>query len=191
MNGIRERHKKTEAVIEKFKGLKERNIARQEEIVALRDGVSIAQQALPHLSRLLGRLLTHPSGMKLFNASTVLEARTTVLQGRNIQLLTYISMLFLPASFVTSLFGMEAVLPPSMEIKAFALIFGLVCGLTYITILMMGFGGADWIIKKARRRQPKAKRNRKSQQTRKPKRQMWKIGRVRKLKRTVDAENGG
>lgn len=75
------------------------------------------------------------TGPQLFNASTVLEARTTVLQGRNIELLTYISMIFLPASFVTSVFGMD-ILSSSVKIRDFAIIFVTVCGVTYATILL-------------------------------------------------------
>lgn len=75
------------------------------------------------------------TGPQLFNASTVLEARTTVLQGRNIELLTYISMIFLPASFVTSVFGMD-ILSSSVKIRDFAIIFVAVCGITYATILL-------------------------------------------------------
>lgn len=189
--GLRARYEKIEDAIEKLTDLKARNVARQEEIVALRDGVSTAQRTLICRSPFpIADMLTLKYRKKLFNASTVLEARTTVLQGRNIQLLTYISMLFLPASFVTSLFGMEAVSRPSMNIKAFAMIFGLVCGLTYVIILLMGFGVAEWILKKTLGRRSKAKANRWSQPQRKAKRQAWKIGRVRKLKRTVDTEKG-
>jgi hypothetical protein len=70
-----------------------------------------------------------------FNASTVLEARTTVLQGRNIELLTYISMVFLPASFVTSLFGMD-ILSSAVGMKDFAVMFVVVCDTTYAMILL-------------------------------------------------------
>ncbi|KAF2446871.1 hypothetical protein P171DRAFT_519221 [Karstenula rhodostoma CBS 690.94] len=95
--------------IVKLKKVQTLNLERQEEIESLRDG--------------------------LFNASTVLEARTTVLQGRNIELLTYISMVFLPASFVTSVFGMD-ILISSVDIRDFAIIFVAVCGMTYATILL-------------------------------------------------------
>lgn len=109
--------------------LRASNLARQEEIKSLRDGVNI------HCSWAMNHLLTDT---QLFNASTVREARTSVLQGRNIELITYISMIFLPASFVTSVFGMQ-ILNYSVNIRYFAIIFVTVCGVTYATILLLRF----------------------------------------------------
>jgi hypothetical protein len=103
-------------------------------------------------------------------------------------MLTYISMLFLPASFVTSLFGMEAVLPTSMNVKAFAMIFGLVCGLSYIIILTMGFGGTNWVLQTSRKRKAKAKMQRSTQKGQRVRRGLWKVGRIRRRKKSSDAE---
>lgn len=54
----------------------------------------------------------------LFGASALFDSRTTVKQGDNIRLLTYITLLFLPLSFCTSIFGMQVVLP-QLPIKVF------------------------------------------------------------------------
>lgn len=117
-----------ESQIQQLKNLIKENGAKQEEIIALRDG--------------------------LFNASAVLEARTTVTQGNNIRILTYISMLFLPASFSTSIFGMQSILPASTKIYVFPIVMVAVCGPTYFLIWFLswkrGKGWMDWMKKNAR-----------------------------------------
>jgi len=75
--------------------------------------------------------------VQLFNASAVVEARTAVTQGRNIRILTLISLLFLPASFVASIFGMQTILPPSVSLHTFAIAISLICGPTYLFILAL------------------------------------------------------
>ncbi|KAI9738344.1 MAG: hypothetical protein M1834_008842 [Cirrosporium novae-zelandiae] len=55
----------------------------------------------------------------LFGASSLFDSRTSVRQGSNIRLLTYITLLFLPLSFCTSIFGMQTILPTTLTIKAF------------------------------------------------------------------------
>lgn len=47
----------------------------------------------------------------LFGASSLFDSRTAVRQGDNIRLLTWITILFLPLTFCTSIFGMQVVLP--------------------------------------------------------------------------------
>ncbi|KAB8360819.1 hypothetical protein FH972_024553 [Carpinus fangiana] len=47
----------------------------------------------------------------LFGASSLFDSRTAVRQGDNIRLLTWITILFLPLTFCTSVFGMQVVLP--------------------------------------------------------------------------------
>ncbi|MCJ1354674.1 MAG: hypothetical protein MMC33_004663 [Icmadophila ericetorum] len=64
----------TECQIEQLREMIQINSARQEEIRGLRDG--------------------------LFNASVVLEARTSVTQGQNIRILTVVSLVFLPVAVV-------------------------------------------------------------------------------------------
>lgn len=145
------------------------NNAKQEEIRALRDGVSITNLSLdfirlfvllllswkdrhgglnasqrclwtPSRVPLLKLFVTQPLTYlqpQLFNASAVLEARTTVTQGQNIRILTLISMLFLPASFVASVFGMQSILPPSTSLHTFAIVISVICGPTYLLILFM------------------------------------------------------
>lgn len=150
-----------EGQMKKLKELVQENERRQEEIIALRDGVSAALSfslirsvrfyctvtLKQHTSILRNfnqfkshsyqppRILTHLlTLLQLFNASAVLEARTTVTQGENIRILTYVSMLFLPASFSTSVFGMQSILPASTSIHAFAIVIVCVCGPTYLLI---------------------------------------------------------
>ncbi|KAK3386717.1 hypothetical protein B0H63DRAFT_520792 [Podospora didyma] len=90
------------------------NNGKQEEIRSLRDG--------------------------LFNASAVVEARTSVQQGRNVELLTNIAALFLPASFVTPLFSMQGVIPQNWGSSDFGIMFGVICGITYLVIVILRFG---------------------------------------------------
>ncbi|EUC42382.1 hypothetical protein COCMIDRAFT_8028 [Bipolaris oryzae ATCC 44560] len=95
-------------------GMIKDNNAQQEDIRALRDG--------------------------LFSASSVLETRTTVAQGKNIHLLTLISMVFLPASFATSIFGMQSILPTSTSLTTFAIVMIFICGPAYLVILVLSGG---------------------------------------------------
>ena len=76
---------------------------------------------------------------QLFNASAVLEARNAIKQGENIRILTIISMVFLPAGFVTSIFGMQ-ILPASTGLLTFAIVMPTVCIPTYF--IMLSFFGS-------------------------------------------------
>ncbi len=78
--------------------------------------------------------------IQLFNASAVLEARNAINQGENIRILTIISMVFLPAGFVTSIFGMQ-ILPASTGLLTLAIVMPTVCIPTYLIIL--GFFGSS------------------------------------------------
>ena len=77
--------------------------------------------------------------IQLFNASAVLEARNAIKQGENIRILTIISMVFLPAGFVTSIFGMQ-ILPASTGLLTFAIVMPTVCIPTYF--IMLSFFGS-------------------------------------------------
>ncbi|OCK75586.1 hypothetical protein K432DRAFT_429309 [Lepidopterella palustris CBS 459.81] len=57
----------------------------------------------------------------LISASALFDSRTTVRQGENIRLLTYITILFFPLSFGTSIFGMQIVGNSSKAVTAFAI----------------------------------------------------------------------
>ena len=48
-------------------------------------------------------------------------------------------MLFLPASFSTSIFGMASILPSFVSIRTFAVVVGVVCGATYLVIVVFEF----------------------------------------------------
>ncbi|KAI9776734.1 MAG: hypothetical protein M1839_009378 [Geoglossum umbratile] len=102
-----------ERQIEQLGEMVRTNNTRQEEIRALRDG--------------------------LFNASAVLEARTTVAQGQNIRILTIVSMIFLPIGFCTSVFGMQ-ILPKSTNLATLAVVLVAICIPTYGVILGLASG---------------------------------------------------
>jgi hypothetical protein len=55
-------------------------------------------------------------------------------------------MLFLPASFSTSIFGMQSILPTSTKIYTFAIVIIAVCGPTYLLIWFLSRKrGKGWI----------------------------------------------
>ncbi|KAL2001264.1 hypothetical protein VTN02DRAFT_1971 [Thermoascus thermophilus] len=70
----------------------------------------------------------------LFGASSLFDSRTTVRQGDNIRLLTYITLLFLPLSFCTSIFGMQTLIPRTLPMSAFAIALP---SITVVTILLV------------------------------------------------------
>lgn len=70
----------------------------------------------------------------LFGASSLFDSRTTVRQGDNIRLLTYITLLFLPLSFCTSIFGMQTLIPKTLPMSAFAITLP---SITVLTILLV------------------------------------------------------
>jgi hypothetical protein len=55
----------------------------------------------------------------LISASALFDSRTAVRQGENIRLLTYITILFFPLSFATSIFGMQILTPSRHVLSAF------------------------------------------------------------------------
>ncbi len=56
-------------------------------------------------------------------------------------------MLFLPASFSTSIFGMQSILPTSTKIYVFAIIMVAVCGPTYFLIWFLSWNkGKGWLV---------------------------------------------
>jgi hypothetical protein len=57
----------------------------------------------------------------LISASALFDSRTAVRQGENIRLLTYITILFLPLSFATSIFGMQILGNSPAVIAAFVI----------------------------------------------------------------------
>ncbi|KAJ9232409.1 hypothetical protein DTO166G5_4729 [Paecilomyces variotii] len=70
----------------------------------------------------------------LFGASSLFDSRTTVRQGDNIRLLTYITLLFLPLSFCTSIFGMQTLIPHTLPMSAFAITMP---SITVFTVLLV------------------------------------------------------
>lgn len=76
----------------------------------------------------------------LFSGTSVLESRKsvqqqaiTVQQGRNIKLLTLVTIFFLPLTFVTSVFGMTN-MNPTATFKSFGIVLVVICVPTYIII---------------------------------------------------------
>lgn len=59
-------------------------------------------------------------------------------------------MVFLPASFATSIFGMQSILPLSTNLTTFAIVMICVCGPAYLIILVLsgGLKGAGDVWKK-------------------------------------------
>ncbi|KIX00287.1 uncharacterized protein Z518_10426 [Rhinocladiella mackenziei CBS 650.93] len=55
----------------------------------------------------------------LISASALFDSRTAVRQGENIRLLTYITILFFPLSFATSIFSMQILTPSSRVLTSF------------------------------------------------------------------------
>ncbi|KAK3386772.1 hypothetical protein B0H63DRAFT_468360 [Podospora didyma] len=100
------RIRKHEAVLARLEGLRMRFVQKKDEAVALRDG--------------------------LFNASAVMESRTSTKLGENIKLLTFISIFFLPLSFCTSLWSISEDL---FSISAFATTMPILALATYAVTL--------------------------------------------------------
>lgn len=67
-------------------------------------------------------------------------------------MLTYISLVFLPATFVTSIFSMGSVLPQTIDIKSFAVTFSVICGVTYAAIAVIVNNGVSRVARKIPRR---------------------------------------
>ncbi|KAJ4016875.1 hypothetical protein NW752_004009 [Fusarium irregulare] len=63
---------------------------------------------------------------QLFSGSSIKESRRAIEQGDHIRILTMISMIFLPLTFVTSVFGMTVFTIPATDWR-FALVMVLVC----------------------------------------------------------------
>lgn len=72
---------------------------------------------------------------QLFSGSSIKESRRAIEQGDNIRILTMISMIFLPLTFVTSVFGMTAFTIPATDWR-FALTMILVC-VPFMLLIML------------------------------------------------------
>lgn len=85
-------------------------------VASIDGGIEMLRRKLRHVREKSQEVRNLREG--LFGASALFDSRTTVRQGDNIRLLTYITLLFLPLSFCTSIFGMQVVLP-SLPLKVF------------------------------------------------------------------------
>ena len=83
----------------------------------------------------------------LFSGTSVLESRKsvqqqaiTVEQGRNIKLLTLVTIFFLPLTFVTSVFGMTD-MNPTEGFAKFGIVMAAICAPTYVLIASLNTAG--------------------------------------------------
>lgn len=97
---------------------------------------------LEEIDRLNDEKIKEIKGLRdnLFSGTSVLESRRsvqqqaiTVQQGRNIRLLTLVTIFFLPLTFVTSVFGMTN-MNPTANFRDFGIVLVVICIPTYILI---------------------------------------------------------
>ncbi|KAI5848110.1 hypothetical protein BZA05DRAFT_120041 [Tricharina praecox] len=72
----------------------------------------------------------------LVSTSGVMESRVAVSQAETVQVLTVLTLIYLPASLVIGLFGMEALPAASQNMKTF----GIILGLVFIFTSFLGLG---------------------------------------------------
>ncbi|KAH0565503.1 hypothetical protein GP486_001097 [Trichoglossum hirsutum] len=70
----------------------------------------------------------------LFYVQSLSDTSVTIHQGDNIRMLTYFTILFLPLSFSTSIFGMQSILPSTASMKTFSIVLS---AITISTVLAM------------------------------------------------------
>ncbi|KAH7156841.1 cora-like Mg2+ transporter protein-domain-containing protein [Dactylonectria macrodidyma] len=103
--------------------------------LAYRNHMAILRRELDKVVRELGEVLKRNERTRkeienlrdqLFSGSSIKESRRAIEQGDNIRILTMISMIFLPLTFVTSVFGMTEFEIPATDWR-FAVTMVLVC----------------------------------------------------------------
>ena len=90
-------------------------------------------------------------------------------------------MIFLPASFSTSVFGMQSILPASTGLPVFAIVISIVCAATYFLIVSIECTGR-W---KEKKRQMNMPDNVEQNRWRR-----WFTGRMTKKRKFADVEEG-
>ncbi|KAG9251223.1 uncharacterized protein F5Z01DRAFT_300937 [Emericellopsis atlantica] len=112
---------------------------------AYRDKMGLLRKELEKVVSDLGEVLNRNERTRkeienlrdqLFSGSSIKESRRAIDQGDNIRILTMISMIFLPLTFVTSVFGMTDFDIPANDWR-FALVMVLVCVPFTILILLL------------------------------------------------------
>ena len=111
-------------------------------MAALRKDIEHEIRGLEQIDELNDDKIKEITGLRdnLFSGTSVLESRRSVQQqaiavqqGRNIKLLTLVTIFFLPLTFVTSVFGMTN-MDPSASFKSFGIVTLVICVPTYILI---------------------------------------------------------
>ncbi len=127
----------------------------------LRNEIELEIHGLEQIDRLNDEKIKEIKGLRdnLFSGTSVLESRRsvqqqaiTVQQGRNIKLLTLVTIFFLPLTFVTSVFGMTN-MNPTASFRIFGVVLVVICVPTYILIgslnteggLQFWSGGTRWL----------------------------------------------
>lgn len=98
--------------------------------------------AIAELEKKIERIRSRAEEVKdlrkgLISASALFDSRTSVRQGENIRLLTYITLLFLPLSFATSIFGMQFMGSAKGYLYAFVSVLPAVTVLTALFVFNM------------------------------------------------------
>ncbi|KAI5462323.1 cora-like Mg2+ transporter protein-domain-containing protein [Mariannaea sp. PMI_226] len=113
--------------------------------VAYREHMNTLRRELDKVVRELGEVLKRNERTRkeienlrdqLFSGSSIKESRRAIEQGDNIQILTLISMIFLPLTFVTSVFGMTEFTIPATDWR-FPVTMVLVCVPFMLLILLL------------------------------------------------------
>ncbi len=111
-------------------------------MAGLREDIEHEIHGLEEINQLNNEKIKEIKGLRdnLFSGTSVLESRRsvqqqaiTVQQGRNIKLLTLVTIFFLPLTFVTSVFGMTD-MDPKASFKTFGIVLLAICIPTYILI---------------------------------------------------------
>lgn len=111
-------------------------------MASLRKDIEHEIRGLEEIDRLNDEKIKEIKGLRdnLFSGTSVLESRRsvqqqaiTVQQGRNIKLLTLVTIFFLPLTFVTSVFGMTN-MNPTASFAIFGVVLVVICVPTYILI---------------------------------------------------------
>ena len=111
-------------------------------MAGLRKDIEHEIYGLEEIDRLNDEKIKDIKGLRdnLFSGTSVLESRRsvqqqaiTVQQGRNIKLLTLVTIFFLPLTFVTSVFGMTN-MNPTASFRNFGIVLVVICVPTYILI---------------------------------------------------------
>ena len=118
-------------------------------MAGIRKDIDCEIRGLEEINQLNDAKIKEIKGLRdnLFSGTSVLESRRsvqqqaiTVQQGRNIKLLTLVTIFFLPLTFVTSVFGMTN-MNPMASFVVFGVVIVVICVPTYILIASLNTEG--------------------------------------------------